>query len=351
MPKLRKPDAESRIPDPTLKRLLRGFLTNPVEPDTVYAWYDTLAERCPHWALQFMPYLLRYARRGAEAPRLFDDLPLELMARPTRDRTALRKFLRVEPPASVFESGPKEWVFQVPPDAVRGSTTLKRFAPRYLLQSYRFALMSHEGGPKRLASLWRELSQLQQEYAGEVPVAFMQPPNDYPDFDRRTLSDRLRDLVIARDTLPAGRQRDEADTQVKDFLKETGVLRTAGGKASLPRAKKLVKSLAEKACDWLAVLQAVHDTAISTGAAEGLASWGCEDSERWSRRLALPFLNEQELDYVVQGSAEDRELTAAYLIHRRLQGILALRTVADHAFGAEFVRDGKSALSTNPFTR
>ena len=63
----------------------------------------------------------------------------------------------------------------------------------------------------------------------------------------------------------------------------------------------------------------------------------------------LPFLSQRELRYV-RKNRDTREFRMLHLIHARLRGILGLTTVADHLFGAAFVRSQKSGLRTNPLT-
>jgi hypothetical protein len=352
MPKLRKLDKDTRPPDPTLRRLLGEFLTEPTDPDRVCDWYAALGGQCPFWALQHMRYFEDQVidLSGWLPARLSEDLPLELMFQPSRDRSALRKFMRLRPPAAVFRKGQSGWSLGPPPDTVMRSRTLKRFAARYLFQTYRFAVMSNSPGHERLSALWREIDRVQRDYEDVPPESlhFLSPPADYPVFGLAGFAEELRELVLARDLLPPGVARRDAQNRIERFLKRARVLRDRGHKASVPSARRFVKSLAEEACKWLAVVEACRSLQPSKAAAGKLASWGCADSTTWGWRLALPFLTGRELAYVRTGRPERREVTAVYLIHARLRNILALGTVADHAFGAQFVRNNPVPLRANP---
>lgn len=197
----------------------------------------------------------------------------------------------------------------------------------------------------------------------DVPARYWTLPADQPFFSH-WFGSHVAELVAARDLLPIGPKREEADRRVKRFLTTTKVLRSAGDRASIPQSEWFVKNLTNECQVWLAVLRACRDTELSQEATAKLASWGCDDNpQRWAKRLAFPFLKEQELAIVeerarrsepgphwVPSAADGLDLTIVYLIHARARGILSASTVADHAYGASWVRNHRRFLErANPF--
>jgi len=350
VPKRRKALSQTQPADSALAALLRVIISDPTDADAACGWYVALTKRCPLWTMQSGAYDSTGAFDLGRPDALYQDLHIELMTRPSRDTVVLHRFLRSKPPAEVWRTGPAGWSFASPSATIIRSRTLRRFAPRYLVQTYRFALISTAPGAQRLASLWEKLREEQRwnDYPERIPLDVLSPPSDYQSRSHYFASE-LRERVIARQVLPRGRERDEAHKRVMRYLKQTRVLPNHGAKPSVPQAEDFVKRLGNEASSWLAVVETVLNAPVSRNAGASLAAWGCSDARESAWRLALPFLSQRELRYV-RKNRDTREFRMLHLIHARLRGILGLTTVADHLFGAAFVRSQKSGLRTNPLT-
>ncbi len=298
--------------------------------------------------MQFGAYGSSSAFDLSRPDALFQDLHVELMTQPSRDAAALRAFLRLKPSPLVWRHARNACSFVLPSPVVMRSRILRRFACRYLVQTYRFALMSDASSAQRLGNLWNQLCEAQRisDPPERIPLRFLSPPSDYNRWSPQFVGE-LTELVIARQVLPRGDARERAHLRVIRYLKQTRVLPDRGDKPSVPQAENFVKRLGTEASSWLAVVEAGLNAPVSGKAAGSLAAWGCTGARGTAWRLALPFLSQRELRYLLKNPST-REFRMIHLIHARLRGILKQTVVADHLFGAEFVRDFISRLRSNP---
>ncbi len=332
-----------------LSPLLNSALTDPTDAQVMCYWFRTLAEHCPLWTLQ------RKAYRTYEPDRLGGDIAWCRMESASSDEKVGGPGLGL---SSVFEPDQSDhaaWTFKTPFVEAKkryGEGALALYkeaaysenrAARYLVQAYRCALIV--GGPK-VGPYDFDATRLPDTFDSDLHEP--DEPRDYHNVDPRLAA--LGDLVQKRTAARSQEEKDEAQADIEDYLRAIELDRAR--KLSIPNAESLVRELAVECGIWLGSLDECKlvRLRLSDTAEQRLNEWGCtENPQIWALQFALPFLSRRESQYLSQlYSLTDLPLAAVRVIHARVDPILALRTVGDHAFGETWVNDHKKHLSSNP---